>query len=253
MAVSRQNVAVAGCNLAVNEDGKGNPILILHRSIGLVGWGDFEIAVAGSAKAIVPDLPGYGHSERPDWAREPRDLAIMINGLAHELGLEGATVAGLGMGGFVAAELATMRPAWMQRLVLVSAAGVKPAEGEITDQMLMAHADYLKAGFADKARHAGLFGDELHADARDVLEFSRIMTARISWSPYMFSRRLPPLLPLINVPTTVVWGTDDAVIPAVVAGQYCDAIPGAQQVNLTGGHLLEFEAPDELAKVIVDA
>ena len=244
---------MAGCRLAVNVDGSGNPILVLHRSIGLFGWGDFEAALATSARVVVPDLPGYGRSERPDWAREPRDLAIMINALAQELGLTGVTVAGLGMGGFVAAELATMQPAWMKRLMLVSAAGVKPAEGEITDQMLMAHADYLKAGFANEARHAELFGDELHADARDVLEFSRIMTARISWSPYMFSRRLPPLLPLINVPTTVVWGTDDAVIPPVVASQFCDAIPGAEQVSLAGGHLLELETPGELAKLVVGA
>ena len=70
-------------------------------------------------------MPGYGQSARPEWAREPRDLAILLlNQALDKLGLTGGlTLVGLGFGGFVAAEMATMDQRRLKTLVARRRAG----------------------------------------------------------------------------------------------------------------------------------
>lgn len=251
---TQKNVTVAGLALAVTEAGSGSPVVVLHRSIGLHGWGAFEDALCASRRVLVPDLPGFGHSDRPDWAREPRDLAIIINSLVNKLELADVTLVGLGLGGFIAAELATFQPGWLSKLVLVSAGGVKPPAGETLDQMLMAHDEYVKAGFSDTAKYVAAFGEKVTPDVKDVLEFSRIMTARICWSPYMFSRRLPPLLGEITASTVVAWGDDDNVIPVASGEVFADQIAGARlEIFPAAGHLIELEQPTALAALITES
>ena len=75
-----------------------------------------------------------------------------------ERGLTGVSLLGLGFGGWIAAEMATMAPAAFRRLVLVGAMGILPAAGEILDQALVSYIDYARAGFADQAAFDRLFG-----------------------------------------------------------------------------------------------
>ncbi|HJM75572.1 MAG TPA: alpha/beta fold hydrolase, partial [Dehalococcoidia bacterium] len=150
-AVSKSTVKVAGLKIHVEEAGRGPALLLLHRSTGRYGWGAFEGGLAESFHVIIPDLPGYGHSDRPDWAREPRDIAILMGQLVVAMDLKNVALIGLGFGGFIAAELATMNTARVGSLTLIGAAGLKPDEGEIVDQMLIPFEDYIKFGFSDEA------------------------------------------------------------------------------------------------------
>ena len=251
VATQRRVIPVADLDLHLREGGDGSPVVILHRSIGTLGWDAFEETLAGQFKVITPDLPGYGESERPDWAREPRDLALLVARMLERLDLTDVTLVGLGFGGFIAAELATANEDRLKSLVLVGAAGIKPREGEIVDQMLIEHADYVRQGFSDEATYDARFGSELHADIKDIWEFSRIMTARITWSPYMFSRRLPHLLSEVKTPALVVWGDDDRIIPRDAGLQYVERLANARlEVIPNAGHLVEWDAPDRLAELI---
>jgi pimeloyl-ACP methyl ester carboxylesterase len=165
--------------------------------------------------------------------------------------LTDVTLVGLGFGGFIAAELATANEDRLKSLVLVTPAGLKPREGEIVDQMLIAHDDYVRQGFSDEASFEARFGSELHPDIKDIWEFSRIMTARVSWSPYMFSRRLPHLLSEVKTPTLVVWGDDDRIIPKDCGLQYVERLADARlEVISQAGHLVEWDQPAQLAELI---
>jgi pimeloyl-ACP methyl ester carboxylesterase len=250
----RRVIPVANLDLHLREGGEGDPVVILHRSIGTLGWGALEERLAQRFRVITPDLPGYGESERPDWAREPRDLALLVGRMLERLDLTDVTLVGLGFGGFVAAELATANEDRLRSLVLVSSAGLKPREGEIVDQMLIAHTAYVQSGFADEASYEAKFGTELHADIKDIWEFSRIMTARVSWSPYMFSRRLAPLLCEVKTPALVVWGDTDRIIPKDCGMQYVERLANARlEVLPSTGHFVEWDAPDQLADRIAAA
>lgn len=251
IATQRRVIPVADLDLHLREGGEGSPVVILHRSIGTLGWDSFEEKLAEQFRVISPDLPGYGESERPDWAREPRDIALVVSRMLERLELTDVTLVGLGFGGFVAAELATANEDRLKSLVLVTPAGIKPREGEIVDQMLIAHDAYVRQGFSDEASFEARFGSELHADIKDIWEFSRIMTARVSWSPYMFSRRLAPLLSEVKTPSLVVWGEDDRIIPKDSGLQYVEGLANARlEVVANAGHLVEWDAPDQLAELV---
>jgi pimeloyl-ACP methyl ester carboxylesterase len=248
---STRTVKVAGLELKLRESGSGPPLLLLHRSTGVIIWDTFEDQLAANFTVIHPDLPGFGESDRPDWAREPRDLAIIVGRLLEALDIEDVTLVGLGFGGFVAAELATMNETRLKSFVLVSPAGIKPREGEIVDQMLIAHDDYVRLGLNDPSSFETRFGAELHPDVKDIWEFNRIMAARITWSPYMFSRRLPHLLGTVNIPSLIVWGDNDQIIPAIVGDQYAECLTNAtQEIVASAGHIVEWDQPEQLAALI---
>jgi pimeloyl-ACP methyl ester carboxylesterase len=253
-AASERTAEVAGLTVRMQESGTGPPLWIIHHSTGNpLGWIPLYEQLAQRFTVTVPDLPGYGRSDRPDWAREPRDLAVVMLRLLDRLDVEAPLLVGFGFGGFIAAELATMAPRRLSGLVLVGAAGVRPPEGEIMDQMLIGHDAYVRAGHADDASFASAYGseDEIDADVKDVWDFSRIMTARVTWNPYMHSRRLPHLLQEITTPTLVVWGEHDRVIPRSAGELYAARIPGARlEVVADAGHHVDVEQPAALAELI---
>ena len=196
-------------------------------------------------------MPGWGGSDRPAWARDPRDIAIIVTRLLASLDLDGVKLVGFGFGGYVAAELATMNPSRLAALVLVGAAGLQPKEGEILDQMMLSHRRYIEESFRDAETYTGYVGEDPPEDVRQLWDFSREMTARVTWKPYMFNRRLEPLLGDLQVPTLLVWGSRDRVVPFECARQFEAAIPNARLEVIDGaGHVVELEEPDQLAALV---
>ena len=111
MAVwAESTIEIAGTKIHVTRGGKGAPALVLHRDTGTIERSSFHDELAKSADVIVPHHPGWGHSARPGWMRSVRDVAVMHRGLLAELGIEQAALIGLGFGGWIAAEMATMAP-----------------------------------------------------------------------------------------------------------------------------------------------
>ena len=249
---TEQTIQVAGLNLRVLQEGKGDPVVVLHHSTGNPGWLPIHEALAKSFAVTVPDMPGYGQSERPAWAREARDLAILLLQGLDKLGLaSGLSLVGLGFGGFVAAEAATMDQGRLRSLTLVGAAGIQPDEGEILDQMLVDFQDYVKAGFRSDDSFHSVFGDEADPSIKQLWDYSREMTARLTWKPYMFNRRLPDLLREVNVPTLLIWGSRDVIVPVSAAQRYKRSLAKARLEVIDGaGHLVELEEPERVASLI---
>jgi len=246
-----ETVTVAGRAVRVLKGGSGAPLVVLHHSTGNPGWLPVYDKLAAQFTVFVPDMPGYGQSERPEWARDPRDLGILLNFALEKLGLTGVTLVGFGFGGFVAAELATMDHSKIKSLVLVGAAGIQPREGEIMDEMLTGFIEYMEAGFRDKAGYQAVYGEEPEPAVRELWDYSREMTARVTWKPYMFNRRLAPALAEVRTPTLLIWGGQDRVVPPVCGQQYKEALPNARLEVLAGaGHFVEIEEPDRVAQLI---
>lgn len=246
-----ETVEVAGLKLRLLQGGSGDPLVVLHHSTGNPGWIPFYERLAEHFSVTVPDMPGYGQSERPEWAREPRDLAILMLQALDRLDLRDIVLVGFGLGGFIAAEAATMNRSRLRRLVLAGAAGLQPDEGEIMDQMLIDYEDYIKAGFCSDQAYAAVFGETAADELKQLWDFSREMTARITWKPYMFNRRLAPLLREVTTPTLLVWGSEDVIVPPVCGRQYQAAMPNARLEVIQGaGHFVEFEEPERLAALI---
>jgi pimeloyl-ACP methyl ester carboxylesterase len=247
----REDVRVAGTPVRLRRGGAGSPVVVLHHEVGSLEQLPFYDALAAHCRVLRPTHPGYDGSARPDWLRNVRDLAVLYQALVAGQGLEGATLVGLGFGGWVAAEMAAMSPRAYRRLVLVGAMGIKPRDGDILDQALLSYIDYVRAGFADPAMLERVFGAEIPTEVLEHWDLNREMTFRIAWKPYLYNPSLPHLLGGVRTPALIVWGRQDRIVPAQCGEAYVRALPEARLVWIEGaGHFVEMEKPHELARAI---
>lgn len=244
-------VAVAGERLRLRRGGSGDPLLVLHHDIGSPGWLPFYQRLAERFDVLAPSHPGFDQSSRPAWMRSVRDMAIVYQWLLADLGLSQVTLVGLGFGGWIAAEMASMAPAGFKRLVLVGAMGIQPAEGEILDQALVNYVEYARAGFHDSRAFEQIYGAEPSTDQLEVWDVNREMTFRVAWKPYLYSQTLPYLLGGVRAPALVVWGANDRVVPLSCGERYVASLRQARlEVIEACGHCVEMERPAELASLI---
>lgn len=250
VAWTETRVGAAGVSLHLAQAGSGRPLMVLHHDVGSPAQLPFYDALAKRFTVLIPHHPGYGRSERPPWLRSVRDVAVIYQGLLAELGVSGHCLLGLGFGGWIAAEMATMAPRDLRRLVLVGAMGLKPPQGDILDQALLSYIDYVRAGFRDAAAFERVFGG-VTTDQLVDWDVCREMSFRIAWKPYMYSQTLPHLLGAVRAPALVVWGDDDKIVPKSAGERYRDLLPQARfEIVPSCGHYVEMERPDALLALI---
>jgi pimeloyl-ACP methyl ester carboxylesterase len=250
-----ETVHVAGIAMHVARAGSGEPIVVLHHDIGSPERLPFYDALAQRFTVLLPSHPGYDRSARPDWMRSVRDVAVVYQWLLaqRDLTRESGRVSlvGLGFGGWIAAEMATMAPRAFRRLVLVGAMGIKPERGEIADQALVSYIDYVRLGFADQGAFDRIYGAEPPTSTLEQWDLNREMTFRIAWKPYMYSPTLPHLLGGVVAPALVVWGREDRIVPLECGERYAKSLAQARLEIVDGaGHFLEMEKPEALASLV---
>jgi len=252
---SERLIDAAGIQVQIRRGGNGPTLLVMHGEFGVPGWLDAYDRLARSFDVIVPSLPGFGASTRPDWIMSVHDLAAWVTWLARDLRIATpVNVIGFSLGGWVAAELATVAPQFFKKLVLVGAMGVKPEAGEIFDYFLESGKTGHRRAFFQPdqcAEFARYYGKEMSVDEAEQIEQHREMTCRIAWKPYMHSLTLPHLLPAIVTPTLVVWGAHDRITPLSSAHVYQRSIKGSRLVSIDqAGHMPEMEQPETFVQAV---
>lgn len=246
-------IEAGGIKLHLQRAGKGRPVVVLHHETGTLDRLPFYDALAAHYDVLVPHHPGYSRSERPTWMRSVRDIAVIHRGLLSALKLKDAALVGLGFGGWIAAEMASMAPADLSHLVLVGAMGIKPPEGDILDLAITGYVDYARAGFHDQKAFDRVYGAEPSIDQLEMWDVCREMSFRIAWKPYMYSQTLPHLLGAVRAPALVVWGDNDKVVPRSAAKRYVEALPNAKlEIVKACGHCVDMEQPEALAKLVTN-
>jgi pimeloyl-ACP methyl ester carboxylesterase len=248
-------VDAAGVQLHLVQGGRGEPLLILHDEMGYVGWQRFHEALAQQFSLYVPHHPGFGKTARQDWIMNMRDLAGWYLEALDDLGLDHLNLLGYGLGGWLAAEMAVMCPPQFRKLVVVSAPGLRPPRGEIFDMFLVVARRYIEHSFYDPANtpeYQTLYGGEIGEALVDTWEYAREEACRLTWRPFMYYPGLAPLLHrLKRLPTLILWGRDDAIVPVSVGEAYQAAIPGAQLVVFDHcGHHPEVEQTDAFVRQV---
>lgn len=242
-------VDAAGIPVQLIKGGTGQPLLVLHDELGHPGWLRYHAALAEQYTLYIPMHPGCGQTERLDWVMSIRDLAGWYLDAMQDLGLGTVPVLGASLGGWLAAEMAVMCPQQFQRLVLVSPLGVRPPTGQIFDMFLVVSREYLRAGFvnptgSEEARQ--LCEAVPTPEQQDAQEMARELASLLGWRPYMHNPTLPHLLRrLRHLPTLIVGGQQDTIVPLSAARAYHQAIPGSQLVTIDQcGHRPEIEQFD---------
>lgn len=245
-------VAMPWGTVELRSLGDGEPVLVLHRDLGPIGWDALLDRLAAQHTVHALSLPGFGGSTLPEWARRVDHLAVLVGRVIDHVGLGPVPVVGLGFGGWVAAELLATSPSRVAGLAVVSPMGLKPDAGEIVDQFLYSARDYATLSLGAGERLDALTEGMATDDVDEQLDRAREAVTRVAWKPIGHDRALPGLLAGLRVPAAVVWGTSDAVVPASTAEQWAELL-GAPSPSLVDGapHHVEVVEPDAVARALL--
>jgi pimeloyl-ACP methyl ester carboxylesterase len=263
----QQWVNVAGRPVNVCEIGPadGEAIVWIH---GLSGsWQNWleNLSVLAEAgfRCIALDLPGFGQSPMP---REPITISgygALVDELLQELGAGPASLVGNSMGGFIAAEVAIRFPARVERLVLVSAAGLS-VEGLRHDKgmALLRHADFVLTAYVgwwasrsdavarrERLRRVAFSIVTAHPEKLPAPLVSESLrgSGKKGFIPALEALTTYPIrerLPEIGCPALIVWGTGDHLVPVKDAHEFERLIPDSRKVIYPDtGHLPMMERP----------
>jgi pimeloyl-ACP methyl ester carboxylesterase len=180
--------------------------------------------------------------------------ALFYEWFLREARLTSVDVIGFGVGGWIAAEMATMCSHNLAHLVLVDAAGIKPKSGEILDVFIRPWREVVQNCVFDPStaeEFQRIYSASPIQDYGGTREAGRTMSMRLTYRPYMHSPALPSLLGGISTHTLIVWGGEDRIIPVECGRQFQESIPGARlQIIEECGHWPHYEKHQQLAELV---
>ncbi len=241
---------LADGEVAINlrRDGKGAPLLFLHGALGQFSWPAALASLASRFDVIAPDLPGFGATPRPERVTRVEDIAYVMLDLIERLGAGPVHLVGHSLGGWVALEMAIRSTASIRSLVLADAAGIRVRDVPRADLFRHGPTDLAKLVYATGADQAEWLAN---AENAMVHEANRYTLARLSWQPQLHNPQLQKWLHRIHVPTLVVWGDQDRVLPPAHAHALAAAIDGATVALMPGcGHMAPIERPEAFSDIV---
>ena len=246
-----QNAEVRGQTLRIMRGGSGPALLWLRGADASDSWRDYMTALAQYFTLITPEHPGFGNVERPDWLDDIGDMANFYFDLIDTLGLEQVHLAGHGLGGWIAAEMAIRDPRKLASLGLISAPGllIKGSMGE--DPFLRNEEDAITDQFYDAKRAEQELEHRLTPETEDARIANQMVVAQLAWAPRWHDPHLQKWLHRIDVPALVMWGEQDKVVPLAHAHLWHRAISGSQLAEISAcGHAVPLEQSQQFADLL---
>jgi poly(3-hydroxyalkanoate) depolymerase len=245
--------------VAVRAGDPGWPPLLLCNGIGasLELLQPFVDALGPRREIIRFDLPGIGGSPQPLLPYHLSSLPPLLAGLLDHLGHAQADVLGISWGGGLAQQFAVSRPERMRRLVLVATgtgALMVPGPPSVLWHLLSPRRHLDPAHAADLA--GDIYGGSMRATpirAAELLGAAAFASTRRGYYYQLLAGAgwtSLPLLPLLRLPTLVLAGDDDPLIPLINARVMHTLIRGSQLHVYRGGHLDLVAEPHRLAPVV---
>jgi pimeloyl-ACP methyl ester carboxylesterase len=234
-------VTVAGATIRLFRGGSGQPLMFLHGAGGHTGWMAFLEELSTQFEVFAPEHPGFGQSDDPLWLDEVGDLAFFYLDLLEALGLDRVHLMGTSLGGWIAAEMAVRGTARLASLTLVGAVGITAGGEPIDDIFRMPDDENLRRFYADPDRAARRLGDlaKAYANSADmtIVAKNRATVARLAYRPRFHNPGLAKWLHRIDVPTLLLWGAEDGLVPPKFGDAYRSLIPASRLVVLpNAGH-----------------
>jgi pimeloyl-ACP methyl ester carboxylesterase len=264
-----------GDQVAYRDEGSGDEVLLLIH--GMAGssrtWNAVMPSLAAKYRVIAPDLPGHGHSSKPRGDYSLGAFAAILRDLLRELDIPRVTVIGQSLGGGVAMQFTYQHPEYCERLVLIGSGGLGPdvnwtlrvlaAPGAEFVLPVIAPRPVLRAGnkirswFASAGVHSPRADETWQAysslaDRETRQAFLRTLRSVVDYRGQAVSA-MNRLYLNSALPTLLIWGDADKIIPVAHGHAAHEAIPGSRLEVLGGvGHYPHAEAPDAVVSILDD-
>jgi pimeloyl-ACP methyl ester carboxylesterase len=245
-------VEIDGCRTHLRRGGSGAPLLFLHGASGAPAILPFMETLAQRFDVLVPEHPGFGLSDEPEWLDNIHDLAYFYLDFLKRLDLDKVTLVGNSLGGWIAMEMAVRDSARIKALVLVSPAGISAPGVQPADTFLMSQEELARHLFHDPKFAQARLAEPVTPESVDIALKNRHTTARLAWEPRFHDPHLGKWLQRIEVPVQIVWGEADRILPLAFATELKRLLPEAElQVIKDAGHLPHVEKPQEFCELVL--
>ncbi|MBX5491377.1 MAG: alpha/beta fold hydrolase [Chloroflexi bacterium] len=251
-AVREERLTVAGTRLRLWSAGTGPPLLYLHGANG-AHWLPGHDLLAAHCRVLLPEHPGWGEDDLAGGLEELDDLVYFYLDLLDALDLARVHLVGHSLGGWLAAEIAVGQAHRLWTLTLVDAAGLWLDEAPLPDLFALSPAETTRLATFDPAAAEAAIAAAATPAAQAAQQRARVAFARVAWNPYLHNPRLPARLHRVHVPTLLLWGAADRVIPPAYADAYARRLPDARVVRLPEcGHSPPREQPAAFARTVLE-
>jgi len=248
--VSHSFERINGCKVSLRRGGAGEPLLFLHGARGAGRWLPFMEALSRTFDVIVPEHPGFGESETPDWLDSVGDLAYYYLDFLEALSLDHVNLVGTSLGGWIAAEMAVRDQSPLRTLTLVASAGIHVKGVPKGDIFLWSRQQLAQNLFYDPGLAEAMLRAET-SEEEEIQVRNRITVAKLCWQPRLYNPHLAKWLHRICVPTLILWGDADKVIPPPYGPAFCHLIPNARlEILPRCGHLPQVERTEEFVAAV---
>ena len=272
-AIELRELTIHGRRVAYRTAGEGPVLLLIHgMASSSETWEHVMPALSREFTVVAPDLPGHGRSEKSAGDYSLGALASSLRDLLVALGHDRTSVVGQSLGGGVAMQLAYQFPERCERLVLVSSGGLGREVNRLLRLLSLPGSEAVlslacaepvrsaiegvgslvsRLGVRAAPRTAELwrsYSSLCHDDARR--SFLRTLRAVIDRGGQVVSAA-DRLHLAAEVPTLIIWGSDDPIIPVEHAREAHAAIDGSRLEIFDGvGHYPHVEAPEQFVAVL---
>ena len=242
-------------NVQLVEGGSGDNLLYLHGAGGFTGWDDCLDRLAEEFHVVAPAHPGVAQSEGLQHLDDLWDLVLFYEELLDELGLDRTFVVGHSYGGLLAAELAAQCPQRVLRLALVGSLGLWLEETPVADFFILTRSERERLLWYDgqsEIAQASMAAPEDPAERMEA-DLTRTQTlasvGKFVWP--IPDKGLGKRAHRITMPTLLLWGDSDGVVPPAYGPAFQRLLPNATlQVIERCGHIPQVERPDEFFAAI---
>ncbi|MEZ5372150.1 MAG: alpha/beta hydrolase [Microthrixaceae bacterium] len=273
--MERQTIVVHGHRISYRTGGSGPVVLLIHGMAGSsAAWKPILEDLGEHVTYVAPDLIGHGHSAKPRADYSLGAQASFLRDLLAALGHERATVVGTSLGGGIAMQFSYQHPERCERLVLVGAGGLGEEVSTLLRLLALPGVEYvLPVAFLPFIRTGvetvtGWFGKIGLAPAPKTNEMWRSYTSLMEpETRTAFTQTLKSVVDLkgqrvsamdklylaADIPSLIIWGDEDPIIPIDHAHAAQEAITGSRLEIMEGcGHFPYAEQPRRFARLLLD-
>ncbi len=247
---TEERYEINGVDTAVSTAGDGPPLVYFHGAGTLTGF-DCLLPLAERFRLVVPHHPGYGASADDPRIDSLHDYVLHYLDLFDELAIDELTLVGFSMGGALAATFAAEQPKRVRRLALVAPFGLRVPDYPTVDLFSIPDEEFLSYLAVDMSVFDGKVPLPPTPEFLAARYRESTSTARIYWD-HPYERKLERWLHRLTMPTLLLWGDQDRLIPVQQAAVWAEHIPNATVEIVPGaGHLI-LEESRQAVDLVVD-